>query len=122
MIETTITDKQFFRVRELSALTGLSKPKIFQALNEGKLKVIVDFEISEPKTKAAAGALERIGAQGKTLLVSDWEKSNFLTALKNIRKAKPLRVEGLNVYDIMWHENLLCTKGALEAIAQRIKG
>ncbi len=91
-------------------------------LNEGKLKVIVDFEISEPKTKAAAGALERIGAQGKALLVSDWRESNFLTALKNIQKAKPLRVEGLNVYDIMWHEHIVCTKGALEAIAQRLAG
>ncbi len=91
-------------------------------LNEGKLKVIVDFEISEPKTKAAAGALERIGAQGKALLVSDWRESNFLTALKNIQKAKPLRVEGLNVYDIMWHEHIVCTMGALEAIAQRLAG
>ncbi len=91
-------------------------------LKEGKLKVIVDFEISEPKTKAAAGALERIGAQGKALLVSDWRESNFLTALKNIQKAKPLRVEGLNVYDIMWHEHIVCTMGALEAIAQRLAG
>jgi large subunit ribosomal protein L4 len=101
---------------------GALKSALNLKLNEGKLKVIADFEISEPKTKAAAGALERIGVQGKTLLVSDWEKSNFLTALKNIRKAKPLRVEGLNVYDIMWHEHIVCTKGALEAIAQRLAG
>lgn len=91
-------------------------------LREGKLKVITDFELSDPKTKSAIGALNSLDAVGKTLLVSNAEQSNFLTAVKNVRTAKPLRVEGLNVYDIMWHEHLLCTKGAIEAIAQRLAG
>lgn len=91
-------------------------------LKEGKLKVITDFELSEPKTKSALGALNSLDAGGKTLLVSNAEQSNFLTAVKNVRTAKPLRVEGLNVYDIMWHEHLLCTKGAIEAIAHRLAG
>ncbi len=91
-------------------------------LKEGKLKVIADFELAEPKTKALLGVLKNLDAGGKTLLVSNSEQSNFMTAVKNIRTAKPLRVEGLNVYDIMWHEHLLCTKGALEAIAQRLAG
>jgi large subunit ribosomal protein L4 len=91
-------------------------------LKEGKLKIVSEFVLAEPKTKLMVDALKKLDAEGKTLMVSEKEGSNFLAALKNIPKAKPLRVEGLNVYDIMWHENLLCTKGALEAIAQRIKG
>lgn len=91
-------------------------------MKEGKLKVISDFELAEPKTKLMIDALKKLEAEGKTLMVSEAEQSNFLTALKNIPRAKPLRVEGLNVYDIMWHENLLCTKGALEAIARRFEG
>ena len=31
-------DKKFYRVREICRLTGLSKPKVFQALHEGKLE------------------------------------------------------------------------------------
>ncbi|MEE9239864.1 MAG: 50S ribosomal protein L4 [bacterium] len=91
-------------------------------MKEGKLKVISDFELAEPKTKLMIDALKKLEAEGKTLMVSEAEQSNFLTALKNIPRAKPLRVEGLNVYDIMWHENLLCTKGALEAIGRRFEG
>ncbi len=91
-------------------------------LKEWKLKVVSDFELPEPKTKLMVEALKKLNAEGKTLMVCEAEQPNFLAALKNIPKAKPIRVEGLNVYDIMWHENLLCTKGALEAIAQRIKG
>lgn len=91
-------------------------------MKEGKLKVIADFEIAEPKTKLMIGVLKKLEAEGKTLMVSESDQPNFLTALKNIPKAKPLRVEGLNVYDIMWHENLLFTKGALEAIARKLEG
>jgi large subunit ribosomal protein L4 len=91
-------------------------------LNEGKIKIIASFELAEPKTKLMIEVLKNLNADGKTLMVTDADQENFLTALKNIPKAKPLRVEGLNVYDIMWHENILCTKGALEAIAHRFEG
>ena len=101
---------------------GALKSALNLKLKEGKLKVIADFELAEPKTKALLGVLKSLDAGGKTLLVSNSEQSNFMTAVKNIRTAKPLRVEGLNVYDIMWHEHLLCTKGAIEAIAQRLAG
>ena len=97
-------------------------PGNISAIRPMKDGVIADFEIADPKTKSMVGALENLGAQGKALLVSDTETANFRSAVKNIRTAKPLQVAGLNVYDIMWHEHLLCTKGALEAIAQRLAG
>jgi large subunit ribosomal protein L4 len=99
---------------------GALKSALNLKLKEGKLRVIADFELSEPKTKTVLGALNNLDAAGKTLLVSNVDQPNFLTAVRNIKTAKPLRVEGLNVYDIMWHEHLLCTKGALEAIVRRL--
>lgn len=91
-------------------------------LKEGKLKVLAGLDLAEPKTKLMVAALKSLEAEGKTLMVTDAPQPNFLTALKNIPKTKSLSVEGLNVYDIMWHENLLCTKGALDAIARRFEG
>lgn len=101
---------------------GALRSALSLKLREGKLKVVSDFDLPEPKTRLMVDALKKLDAEGKTLLVSESEQLNFLAALKNIPKTKPLRVEGLNVYDIMWHEHLLCTKGALEAIARRFEG
>ncbi|MBT4092720.1 MAG: 50S ribosomal protein L4, partial [Nitrospinaceae bacterium] len=52
-------------------------------LKEGKLKVIADFQFSEAKTKTAIDALNNLDAAGKTLLVSNEQQANFLTAVKN---------------------------------------
>lgn len=88
---------------------------------EGKLRVVTNLEISEAKTKVAIGILGCLEATRKTLLVNDVDLPHFLTAVKNIPAARPLRAEGLNVYDIMAHEILLCTKGALGIIIQRLE-
>ena len=87
---------------------------------EGKLKIVRDFAFDAPKTRLAVGALRNLGAEGKTLMVSEGAEGNFLLAVRNLKEAKPIRVEGLNVYDIIWHEHLLCTKGALGALSNRL--
>ncbi len=89
---------------------------------EGKLKVMRDFALEAPKTRLMAGALKSLQAQGKTLMVDESGEENFRLALRNIQGAKSIRAEGLNVYDIMWHEHLLCTKEALAAIVSRLAG
>jgi large subunit ribosomal protein L4 len=101
---------------------GALKSALNLRWKEGRLKVVSSFEMAEAKTKAAVDALKNLDAVGKTLLVSDADHPQFLVALKNVPAAKPIRSEGLNVYDIMWHEYILCTKGAIEAIAQRLAG
>ncbi len=101
---------------------GALKSALNLKWKEGKLKVVRDFAIEEPKTRLMAGALRSLQAEGKTLMVTEADQANFLLSVRNIRGAKPIRVEGLNVYDIMWHENLLCTKGAIAAIAERLAG
>ena len=100
---------------------GALKSALNLKWKEGKLKVVMNLEIAEAKTKVAIGVLGSLEATGKTLLVNDADQSHFLTAVKNVPAARPLRAEGLNVYDIMAHENLLCTKGALEMIFQRLE-
>lgn len=38
MTQPAPIQKRFYRVREICEMTGLSKPKVFQALKEGKLE------------------------------------------------------------------------------------
>ncbi len=89
---------------------------------EGKLKVMRDFALEAPKTRLMVGALKSLQAQGKTLMVDESGQENFRLAVRNLQGVKSIRPEGLNVYDIMWHEHLLCTKEALSAIVSRLAG
>lgn len=89
---------------------------------EGKLKVVRDLDIEAPKTKLMVGALSRLDVTGKTLMVHGEPGENFLLAVRNLQGAKPISVEGLNVYDIMWHEHLVCTKDALGSLEKRLAG
>ena len=99
---------------------------LLSALNlkwkEGKLRVVRDLALPEAKTRLMAGVIERLGLGRKSLLVDGAEDRNFELAARNIQGTKPMRPEGLNVYDIMGHEHLVCTKGALGDIEQRLAG
>lgn len=87
-----------------------------------KLLVVRDLALPEAKTRLMAGVIERLGLGRKSLLVDGAEDRNFELAARNIPGTKPMRPEGLNVYDIMGHEHLVCTKGALGDIEQRLAG
>ncbi len=89
---------------------------------EGKLLVVRDLNLPEPKTRLMAEVIENLNLGRKALIVDDGGERNFELATRNIKGAKPMRPEGLNVYDIMGHEHLVCTKGALGGISERLAG
>lgn len=89
---------------------------------EGKLLVVRNFSLPEPKTRLMAGVLRSLNLGRKALLVDDANDPNLALASRNIQGTKPIRPEGLNVYDIMGHEHLVCTRGALEGISERLAG
>lgn len=89
---------------------------------EGKLLVVRDFDLPEAKTRLMAGVIDRLGLGRKSLLVDGGEDRKFELAARNIQGTKPMRPEGLNVYDIMGHEHLVCTKGALGDLSERLAG
>ena len=90
--------------------------------NEGRLRVVCDLNLPAPKTRLMAEVIGRLNVGRKTLIVNEGGAPNFELAARNIPGAKPLRPEGLNVYDIMGHGHLVCTRGALAAVARRLGG
>ncbi len=99
---------------------GALKSALNLKWREGKLVVVHDLDLPEPRTRLMAAAIERLNLGRKALIVDDAGGRNFELAARNIQGAKPVRPEGLNVYDIMGHEHLVCTKGALDGISERL--
>ena len=85
----------------------------------GKLLVLNQFELKEIKTKSFAEILARLGME-KALIVIGEENFNLERSARNIPGVKVLRVEGLNVFDILNHENLILVKDAVEKIQERL--
>ncbi|MCC6995783.1 MAG: 50S ribosomal protein L4 [Deltaproteobacteria bacterium] len=76
-------------------------------VQEKKLVILDKFEV-EPKTKAVAAVLAKLGAV-KALVVDVKDNDKLIRGARNLAKAKWLAPEGLNLYDILNHETLVLT-------------
>ena len=57
-----------------------------------------------------------------SLIINDFEKeNNFTKAARNIKNIDFLKVEGINVYDILRKEKIVITKGSLKNIEERLQ-
>ena len=91
-----------------------------QKLREGKLIVVEKFPFTEIKTKPVIAALAKLGvAQG--LLVVEEANVTLEKSVRNIPNVKLIRVEGLNVYDLVRYEHAILTRGALEKVQEVLK-
>jgi large subunit ribosomal protein L4 len=87
---------------------------------EGKLVVLDEARLAEPKTKSLVGALEKLG-WGNVLVIAGAEvERNFDLAARNLPNIDVLPTQGLNVYDILRRDTLVLTKDAVRQIEERL--
>jgi len=86
---------------------------------EGKLIVVDKFELEAAKTKIMVQALAELKVVSAVIVVAQPDEKIERSA-RNIPKIKVLRVEGLNVYDLMRYEHLILTDGALKLLQERL--
>jgi large subunit ribosomal protein L4 len=104
------------KIRALGLKTALSVKAA-----EGKLVVLDSLALTESKTKALKERLAGLGiANG--LFIDAAVDGNFKLACANLHKVDVLPVVGANVYDIMNHDTLVLTRGAIETLEARFNG
>src|SRR6476469_39797 len=87
---------------------------------EGKLVVLDEARLAEPKTKSLLGALGKLG-WGSTLVITGTEvERNFELASRNLPQIDVLPAQGLNVYDILRRDTLVLTQDAVRQIEERL--
>ena len=86
---------------------------------EKKLVVVDKLAFDAPKTKQMAGILKTLGL-GKALLVDEKGNTNLFKSVHNLPKAKALAPEGLNVFDILNHTDLVIAAGVLKQVEKRV--
>jgi large subunit ribosomal protein L4 len=104
------------KVRKLALKVALSAKA-----KEGKLIVIDEAKVSEPKTKALAASFAGLGL-GSAVIVTGTELDlNFALASRNIPTVDVLPSQGANVYDIIRRDTLVLTKDAVAQLEERLK-
>lgn len=70
-------------------------------LADGKVIVVSEFALAQPKTKLLAKALDQFGLGETALLVAADTQSAMLQAARNLSSVKVVSADQLNVYDVV---------------------
>ena len=97
---------------------GALRSALSERLREGNLVVLDAFSLGEAKTKAFVSALTALGLEGKTLVVESGENDRLLLASRNVKRAKVVGANALNIYDLLYHEKLVLSRAAAEELAR----
>jgi large subunit ribosomal protein L4 len=91
---------------------------IASKVNENRLVLINTLELAEPKTKIVSAMLETLGVQENALILLKSENKNLTLAARNIPSVKVLRMDNINVYDLLKYRYLITTQDALNAMQE----
>ena len=88
---------------------------------EGEIKVVKELAVDGYKTQRVVEILRDLALDGKGVLIVIDARDEFLErSARNIAGVTVMRAEGLNVYDVLRHSNLLLTESAVAAIEARL--
>jgi large subunit ribosomal protein L4 len=87
---------------------------------EGKLVVLDEARLAEPKTKMLLGALGKLGLDSTLVITGAEVERNFGLASRNLPQIDVLPAQGLNVYDILRRDTLVLTQDAVRQIEERL--
>jgi large subunit ribosomal protein L4 len=86
---------------------------------DGKIIVVDKLELEAAKTKIMVQALAELKVSS-ALIVIPQSDATIERSARNLPMVKVLRVEGLNVYDLLRYDHLILTAGALKLLEERL--
>jgi large subunit ribosomal protein L4 len=93
------------------------KMALSQKLIDQELTVLDQLQLEQIKTKDFVTILNRFQVR-KTLVVIPQQDEFIERSARNIPDVKVLRIEGLNVYDLLKYHNVILTQGAIGRIEE----
>jgi large subunit ribosomal protein L4 len=99
------------------------KQALFSALTvknrDGKIVVLDKLELAEGKTKIMRQILADLKITSALIVIPEPDEKVERSS-RNLPAVKVIRVEGLIVYDLLRHEHLILTEGALRRIQEKL--
>ena len=105
-----------WRQRVPKKVRALARRSAFNTRAQGERVVLVDaIEFEAPKTKQLLTFLSAIGAEGKTLVLTDGAKDNVHLSARNLPHVETRPFGQESAYDILWANVVVIEKTALDA-------
>ena len=101
-------------------LMGALRSALAAKFQDRKLTVVDQFNLAEAKTKGFAGALRKLGVEKSVLVVSENANRNLELSSRNIRGCDLVRHHQVHPYEVLSHERLLISEGALTRLTRAL--
>ncbi|GAA0380945.1 50S ribosomal protein L4 [Bacillus horti] len=101
------------KVRRLALRSALSSK-----VQNDEIKVLEGLELSAPKTKEMVQVLTGLNAGRKVLIVTGTFDDNLALSVRNIPGVKLVAADGINVLDVIYHDQFIVTKEAVAKIEE----
>jgi large subunit ribosomal protein L4 len=88
---------------------------------DGELKVLEEWDFSEPKTKKMVEALAALGVDSSALIITPEPDENVIKSARNLKKIKTLPASVISVNEILSYKLLLMTEAAVR-LAEKLWG
>jgi large subunit ribosomal protein L4 len=108
------TPKKMIRAALRSALSDRAA--------DGKIVVVDDWGITEPKTRDAVNALAALGLEGKLLVVLKRDEVAAIKSFRNLPGVQLIEIGELNAYDVLCNDWIVFTKNTLPVANTPAKG
>ena len=86
--------------------------------SEGRMLALNEFSLPSVKTKQVAEFVKRFELKSALIIIGS-DNENLLKSSRNIPNVKVLRIDGINVYDVLRYDTLVMTEESL-ARAQEV--
>ena len=87
-------------------------------VQESRMILLDKIELAAPKSKDMAGMLKNLGVTESALVLMSTVNKNVTLASRNIPTVKVLRMENINVYDLLKYRYLITTQDVLAKIQE----
>lgn len=95
-----------------SALTSLAQ--------EENIFILDNLDFDAPKTKSALELLKNLNAVEKILILLDQPSDNVILSFRNIANAKLIRVENLNIFDLLHFDKVITTVSTIKKVEEML--
>jgi large subunit ribosomal protein L4 len=87
-------------------------------VGENRIVLLDKLELAEPKTSKMSELLKTLGVAESALVLIAAENKNVALASRNMPNIKVLRMENINVYDLLKYRYLITTQDALTTMQE----